>query len=187
VLEGHFELQDQQHANYFLRFSRIAAPEQNADEMADDIHLLLGETRPTRIFGPISAGGLLVAALSRKYGTGSGFFDVYHDRPVAIRYGYELAEGDRVLLVNDMNATGTSIRRMAQLVKVDRCNAQVVGIAVFATRGEEGVTTLEGIAKTMRIPCAALVHLNMSAWPAGSCRFCDTSRARTLESISYNS
>ena len=189
ILQGHFELQDLQHSNHFLKFARIAAHEQYASEMADDIHELLGEIRPTRVFGPVHAGGLLVPAMSRKYGVKPGYFDIsdVHFRPTNVRYGYELTEGDRVLLVNDMNATGTSIRYMAQLVRGFGYCTQVVGIAVFATRGEAGLNTLEDMAKRMQIPSTALVHLNMPAYPAKSCQLCSTSTPRNIFSMSLNS
>jgi orotate phosphoribosyltransferase len=184
VFVGHFELLGGDHSSQFFRFSRVAGVREYADQAGADLGTLLSGLKPTRVFGPVTAGGLLVYPLCKKFGASAGYFDIVGRYPAMVREGYELGSNEKVLLVNDMITIGTGMGKMVEMVQ--RARSKVVGIALFATRGDRAIDALRSLADKAGVPCASLIHLDLPSWSPDSCPLCGTGNARPILSFAVN-
>jgi len=81
---------------------------------------------------------------------------------MALRRGFALAEGERVVVVEDVVTTGKSTLETAALAEM--AGARVVGIGSIIDRscGRHGFT----------VPYGALLELDLPTWAAASCPLC---------------
>jgi orotate phosphoribosyltransferase len=81
---------------------------------------------------------------------------------MALRRGFALAAGERVVVIEDVVTTGKSTLEAAAVAEA--AGARVVGIGSIIDRsgGRHG----------FRIPYAALLELDLPTWPATSCPLC---------------
>jgi orotate phosphoribosyltransferase len=132
VLRGHFALQAGDHSNYFLRFTQIGREAEHVDALAQ---MLLSDDAKTKesnlVLVPESAGFFLGASVARSLGAALAVAQIDDLRcpRKALRHG-AIAQGDRVLLVNDVITTGKSLEPLLQLVR--DCGAAVARILTFA-------------------------------------------------------
>ena len=181
---GHFELLSGRHSNYFFRFSRIGSMLEYRESICQELFRRLQHTNPTLIMGPVSAGGLLVNALSEAFNVQPAFFDLdLGSRPAAVRTGYSIPSASRIILVNDVATTGEGLERMIKLVEYH--NAQVVGIGLFATRGVLSEEYLRDLMKKQGIPIESIVHLNIESTAREECTQCRYGKAKVLPYSSY--
>lgn len=186
VYIGHFELVSEEHSALYLRSARMMANAGYTNELTNDLYRLLsGMENPTHVFGPVTAGGLFVQPFCAKFKATAGYFNIDSlTKPASIRYGHEGLNGGKVLLVNDVFSRGNGMRIMARIL--NNYGAKIVGIALLATRGETALQNLEAIANEHKVPAAALVHLNMPAWPKENCQLCKINKARPVRSFALN-
>jgi len=186
LYSGHFELLSGLHSEYFLMFSRLAAEQIYRDAICAVLADRFMTLRADAVMGPVSAGGLLVGKLAEDLKVSAGYFDLDSKaRPAAIRLGSEIVHGARVVLVNDMATTAAGIESMVDLVSY--CGAQVVGIGLFATRGNHAAAAVRRLSSAIRAQAEVLVHLNIETRPQGMCSACANSQAIPYRSCMLNS
>lgn len=182
---GHFELLSKLHAEYFLMFSRIATRMDLRNLICSELYERMKNLNANLIIAPASAGGLLVSTMSEKFDAKPAFFEVNQDsRPVAVRTGYKIKSEDRVLIINDLATTGQGIKSMIDIVNC--YDATVVGIGLFATRGEESKKAIDSLLKELKIPIEVLVHLKIDAVEEKNCRLCEFGDPMTYRSCMLN-
>jgi orotate phosphoribosyltransferase len=172
---GHFELLSGQHSAFFLRYSWFGSAPENSRRVGETLAARFA-LRPRmdidQVVGPITAGGLLVFELAERLGIAPGFFDVdSRSRPAAVRPRYSINPGQRILIVNDLATTGHGIKRMIDIV--NDYDATVVGVALFATRGNRAKSELERISEEYSIPVETIIHLKAESESAEVCTLCN--------------
>lgn len=79
--------------------------------------------------------------------------------------GHEPADGDRVLIVEDVTTAGTSIRNTVPLLRA-AADVQLAGLVVLVDRCERGAdaasgeTALEEVSREFAMPCFALITVH---------------------------
>jgi orotate phosphoribosyltransferase len=81
---------------------------------------------------------------------------------MVLRRAFEVPEGARVLLVEDVVTTGGSVAELVDLVT--EAGGTVVGVASLIDRGGQ---------KASDVPFWPLLQLEVDSWDADSCRLCD--------------
>lgn len=185
---GHFEAPHGEHSAIALKFSRVGSEGKYARVLAEDIYSLFAG-KADRVLAPITSGGLLVNPLARLFSAEAGHFDVdSNGLPIEIRRGYEIKQGERILIVNDLADRGDSLERMIGLVHGHTRN--ILGLGVFATLGEDGLENFKTTMYRHNIPIASLVHLEIPAWIEGAqCHLCQKGYrpARPIKTLALNS
>ena len=187
MLSGHVEELNNRHTAFHLKFSRVGADRNSVDKLGEDIHKLL-KIKPQRVFGPVSAGGLLAYPINSLFEGECGYFDIDSKcLPNSVRDGYEIRNGENVLIVNDIYTfNDPCIQRMMNLVNSN--GGKAIGIAVFATRGEGAADYLDSFSRIHKIPALSLAHLDIESFDSGSCRMCSSGhKPTTLRTLAYNS
>jgi orotate phosphoribosyltransferase len=164
VSDGHYELLGGDHADHFIRFSRIADHDPHLDMIGDWLMPTVSAWLPTAVVAPATAGVALAATLSQRLGIPLFLAEVGEDgRATGVHNGAEL-EDKRVLLVNDVVSTGRGMEALSYAVKT--CGGAVAGAAWFVSRATVDVEHL------ISAPTAALADIDLSAWSAETCPMC---------------
>jgi orotate phosphoribosyltransferase len=171
VSDGHYELLGGDHADRFIRFSRIVDNDAHLDLIGEWLLPTVSAWLPTAVVAPSTAGVALAATLSKRLGVPLFLASVGEDgRASDVHNGSTLTDA-RVLLVDDVVTTGRGIEALAAAVA--KRGGTVVGAAWFVSRGTVDVQHL------ISAPTAALADFDLPAWPAGSCPMCERHEALT--------
>jgi len=162
--EGHFELASRRHSpKYLEKFQVLQWPAKTQLLAAAIVERVRGLDVET-VAGPTTGGVILAHEVARQLGARA----VYAERNEAgkgrvFRRGFQLREGERVLVVDDIMSTGGSVEET--IAAVQRAGGTVVGTAVLVDRS--GGTALGG-----GIPHFALWEVTMESYEPGSCPQC---------------
>jgi len=133
ILKGHFLLTSGRHSDtYFEKFRVLEQPavlsavcgELASRFNADDIDVVAGPT----------TGGIIIAfEIARRMGKPALYVE-REDGKRALRRGAVLAPGARVLVVDDVFTTGTSVAEVVELLRF--LGAVIAGVGVLVDRSE---------------------------------------------------
>lgn len=163
LLDGHFKLSSGKHSDiYYEKFNILRKPrlcEKVCVEMAksfenDNVELVVGPT----------TGGILVAYEVAKYlGVDSIYAEAAEGGKGRIfKRGFSIDAGTRIIIVDDVLTTGTSIFEVIDLVK--KYDAKIVGIGEFLDRSG-------GMVK-FDYPFKPLATVSAEAWKVENCPLC---------------
>lgn len=168
-------MRDAQHTDVALRFRAIGRDGEGCTELAKLLAALpaWGWER-TRVLSPGAAGFFLGREISRIKGIPHAVARSDGRRlTITELLTGEIKSGERVVLVNDVGSTGSSLEPLCALV--ERCGASVVGALLFTVREPK---TMESYCNARRISCH---HLTTNRWevvaPGPSCAGCRDKRA----------
>jgi orotate phosphoribosyltransferase len=160
--EGHFLLKSGRHGDRYLeKFLVLQHPEITSELCglwARRFRDRDGRPMVDVVAGPTTGGVLLAFETARQLGVRSIFAEEVRDTDGStrreFRRGFALAQGERVLLVDDILTTGGSL--LAMLPPVEAAGATIVGCAVLVDRSG-------GTASLVSPPTGA-VHPLLSLW-----------------------
>jgi orotate phosphoribosyltransferase len=118
--------------------------------------------RPTVVLSPALGGLIIGHEVARGLGVRAIFAERAGGGALALRRGFALAPGDRVLVVEDVFTTGKSTRETMEVAR--EAGADVVGAAAIVDRS--GGTIDFGV------PSYALVRLDLPTYEADTCPLC---------------
>lgn len=134
LLKGHFQLTSGLHSPaYWEKFRVLQFPvytEQLCRMIADHF-------RPHQVqvvAGPTTGGVILAYEVARQLGV-RGIFAEKEGAERSFRRGFTIDPGERVLIVDDILTTGSSVREVVAAVKKLRGN--IIGIGVLVDRSEQ--------------------------------------------------
>jgi orotate phosphoribosyltransferase len=173
ILRGHFQLESGLHSQFFFRFADLASRLDYIDFIADQFvadldgdHIALDA-----ILVQPSAGRLLAQMLNRKLNKEIIIARVNErNQPTGdLVNETDLHPNDRVLIVEDLATTGSSMATMIDSVRNKR--ARPVAIALFATRNK---SKMSEFAEKQNIPLYVLGDLAFEAQtvPQSECKLC---------------
>lgn len=158
LLEGHFRLTSGLHSPFYLQCARVLMDPARATRVCAALKALLARRLPEASFDAVVApalGGILVGyELARQLGTLSLFVERVEGR-FALRRGFALAPGSRVLLAEDVVTTGLSSRECIASVTAE--GALVVAAACLIDRS--------GGRADLGVPLVALAALDLPVYP----------------------
>ena len=162
VLDGHFILSSGKHAGRYVQCTRLL---QHPD-LAQRVCQLLGESAQS--FGPIDAvvgpalGGVVVAyELARALGV-RGLFTERQNGQMTLRRGFEIKEGERILIAEDVVTTGGSSLEVANVLT--KCGATILGIACVVDRRPKDTE--------LPLPLISALRLKIDAFEPVVCPLC---------------
>ena len=158
LLEGHFILSSGLHSSRYLQCARVLMDPQRADRLCNSLKQRITDSIRSQIdivASPAMGGVVVGYEMGRQLGVPAIFFERV-DGKLALRRGFTIARGARVLMVEDIVTTGLSSREC------------IVGIA------EEGGVTLaaaclidrSGGKADLGVLLFALTSLEIPAYPA---------------------
>lgn len=158
---GHFLLSSGRHSDTYFQCARILQFPDLARELGAALAGFFPGAGYDLVVSP-ALGGILIGhevarALGRRF--------VFAERAggvMAVRRGFEIAEGEKVVIVEDVVTLGTSLLEVQRVV--EECGGEVVGLACLIDRTSGAVT--------LTLPLRSLAQVTVRTWPADECPLC---------------
>jgi orotate phosphoribosyltransferase len=163
-LDGHFLLTSGKHSNaYVEKFQVLQHPEACA-ALCKAIAADFADLKPTVVVGPAVGGILLAYETARALGV-RGIFLEREEGKLTLRRGFEIRPEDRVLVVEDVVTTGTSVFEVLEALPKERSEGRIVGVGFLVDRSAGKVD--------FKVPRQrARLTLDLPTWEATECPLC---------------
>ncbi len=161
LLEGHFLLTSGKHSDRYCQCAKLL---QYPDKAATVVELIARQVRDlgiTVVVGPAMGGIVVAYELARQLGV-RGIFTERVEEQMALRRGFELAPGEKVLLSEDVVTTGKSTMEVVKLV--ESMGAQVIGLCCLVDRRAPEVE--------LPLPLYSATTLTVQTFEANHCPLC---------------
>jgi orotate phosphoribosyltransferase len=156
LLEGHFLLSSGRHSGHYLQCARVLMDPMRASRLAEALaRKLPRELRKSiaKVVSPAMGGLIIGHEMGRALGTEA----IFVERPegtFGLRRGFTLAEGEEVLLVEDVVTTGLSSREA--IAAVEAAGGKVIAAAALIDRSGGSVD--------VGVPFYPLIALNFPTY-----------------------
>jgi orotate phosphoribosyltransferase len=164
--DGHFQLKSGRHADrYVEKFEVLQWP----DRVTELVQLMVGASPAVDVvIGPTVGGVILAYEAGRQLGVRGIFAELVTAADGttrrALRRGFAIAPGERVLLVDDVVTTGASLVEMLPLI--EEAGGQLVQVSVVVDRSG-GLTEVASPGSGSAYPVYALWSLDLPTYEAG--------------------
>jgi orotate phosphoribosyltransferase len=163
MLEGHFQLSSGRHSNRYFQCALLLADPRKAEQLARAVAARI-EVTPDIVVGPAMGAVVWAHEVARALGLCSYFTERVNEK-FALRRGFSLEPGQRVLVVEDVLTTGGSCREVFEVVR--SYGAIPVGVASIVNRS--------GLANPFEqdgVPFACLAEVDAQSWMPPECPLC---------------
>jgi orotate phosphoribosyltransferase len=165
VLRGHFRLSSGRHSDLFVQKFRALEDPSLTVSLGEELARLVPEGFEV-VASPAVGAVVLGFSVGLAAGTRSIFSERVDDR-MSFRRGFEIAPGERVLVVEDVVTTGGSAREVVELVRAS--GGEPVAVAVLIDRGDPARADLGA-------PLRSLVRLEVESHAPEDCPLCAAGR-----------
>jgi orotate phosphoribosyltransferase len=161
LLTGHFRLSSGLHSDRYLQCALLLQwPElagKAGRELAGSLAGFDAQTVASPALGGVVIGHEVARALAIR-----AIFAERKDGVMALRRGFRLEPGERVVVVEDVFTTGKSTRET--IAVLERAGAQVMAAGSIVNRGLAD--------SALPVPSSSLLRLEVPAWPEDACPLC---------------
>lgn len=161
LLEGHFLLSSGLHSSAYLQCAIALQSTAEAVEFGAALAEPFRNTPVETVASPAIGGLIIGYEVARQLGVRFIWTEREHGQMV-LRRGFQVAQGERILVVEDVITTGGSTRDTIAALKA--AGAEVVGAASIIDRS--------GGAADVGVPRVSLATLNVPAVTAEACDAC---------------
>lgn len=131
LLKGHFLLSSGLHSDiYFEKFQVLQYPE-HVEALCLILAKRFEKEKIDVVVGPTTGGIIISYQMGKNLGKRAIFAERENDKRIFKR-GFQLAEGERTLVVDDVMTTGGSVKEVVELVEKHR--GEIVGIGMLLDR-----------------------------------------------------
>ncbi len=161
ILEGHFLLTSGLHSGMYVEKFQVLQYPKATEQLCAGFAEKFKDEKIDVVIGPVTGGIILAHETAKHFGTRAIFAERDNGR-MAIKRGFEIKPGERVLIVEDIVTTGGSVMEVIEVVK--EWGGVVAGVAMLVDRS--GGTVDFGA------PAKALLTLNIKTYAPDECPFC---------------
>ena len=131
LLEGHFLLTSGLHSPQYFQCAKVLQYPQHADTLCGEIAAHFSDKKIDVVIAP-AVGGIIVAQEVGRHLGARIIFAEREGKDMTLRRGFELAQGEKVLVVEDVVTTGGSVREVMDIVR--QAGAEIVGLGLIVDR-----------------------------------------------------
>ena len=161
LLEGHFQLSSGLHSEGYLQSALVLQHPDQAAVLGAAIADRIGQWTPDLVLSPALGGVVIGHEVARALGV-RALFAERKDGTLVLRRGFEIAAGDRVLVIEDVVTTGGSTRETMTVARA--AGARVIGAASIINRGDSG--------SPFDVPFETLASVSWPALDPSDCPLC---------------
>jgi len=136
LLHGHFLLTSGRHSNQYMQCAQLLQYPEYAGEIAKGLAESFKDDNIDIVIGPAMGGIIIAYELARQLKV-KNLFAERENGKMALRRGFYIPKGARVLVAEDVITTGGSVREVMEIVKEQ--GGEVVGIAVLVDRSNGSI------------------------------------------------
>ncbi|MFB0559319.1 MAG: orotate phosphoribosyltransferase [Dehalococcoidales bacterium] len=137
ILKGHFLLASGLHSPIYWEKFRVLQFPHYTEQLCRMIATHFLKQGIQVVAGPTTGGIILAFEVARQLGVHGIFAEKEGTSERAFRRGFSINPGERVLIVDDILTTGSSIREV--MAAVNKQGGIVVGIGILVDRSEQSV------------------------------------------------
>ncbi|HDL19427.1 MAG TPA: orotate phosphoribosyltransferase [Bacteroidetes bacterium] len=163
LLEGHFLLSSGLHSNQYFQCAGVLQYPQYAEEIAQDIAANFKNVNVDLVISPAMGGLIIGHEVARAMKTRFVFTERSKENDkMVLRRGFDLEEGEKALIIEDVLTTGGSVREVLKLL--ERENVLVAGIGFIVDRSDNKVK--------FSAPKYAVYQIPLVVYQPGNCPLC---------------
>lgn len=159
LLEGHFIYASGRHGRQFLQAARVLQYPAHCERLCRALAERFQQERVELVAGPATGGIILAYETSRHLGCRSAFTEKDGHGGMAMKRGFALKPGTRVLVVEDIITTGGSVKKSIDHLRGRGAEVAGVGVLIDRSAGEA------------HFDCRfeALAQIDMQSWSPEEC------------------
>ncbi len=163
LLEGHFQLSSGLHSPRYLQCALYLAEPERAEAAGRQLAALLKGCSAQLVLAPALGGVIIGHEVARALGVPFFFTERTADGTMALRRGFAIEAGTRVLVVEDVVTTGGSTREV--MAVASQSGGTVVGVCSLVNRSSAENPFAP-------LPYRALLRVEVPTYPRESCPLC---------------
>ena len=163
LLDGHFVYTSGRHGRQFLQAARVLQYPSHTERLCAAMAALYDGKEPIDlVVGPATGGIILAYDTARCLNARAAFAEKDGKGGMALKRGFLLEAGTRVLVVEDVITTGGSVQKVVDHLR--ERGAEVAGVVVLVDRSDG----------TARFDCPfdSLAQISMETWAPDDCALC---------------
>ncbi|MBT9171717.1 MAG: Orotate phosphoribosyltransferase [Syntrophomonadaceae bacterium] len=160
--EGHFLLTSGRHSARYLQCARVFQYPEQAEKLCAELAARFSGQRIDVCLGPALGGVILAYETAKHLGCRAMFTEREQDGKMALRRGFRINPGERVLVLEDVVTTGGSVREVLELA----------GSLGGALTGVGAVVDRSGGSVNFGVPFVPLLRLEVETFSAADCPLC---------------
>jgi len=173
MLEGHFRLTSGRHSDVYIEKFRILENPSVLDDVCREMAKVVKNQNIELVLGAAIGGILISGGVGRHLSVKHIFCERVKGK-MQLRRGFSIAEGQRIVIVEDIITTGGSVVELIDLA-LDK-GAEIVHVVNLVDRSSGDVD--------FGVPSTALLTIPSESWKSEDCLFCKqgiaiTQRGRT--------
>jgi orotate phosphoribosyltransferase len=129
LLTGHFQLTSGRHSDRYVQCALLLSRPPDAEAVGAALADRLADAEPDLVIGPALGGVVVAHEVARRLGTPCLFAE-RKDGAMALRRGFRIPRGARVVVVEDVVTTGGSVEEVIGLVRAAGAEVAAVGSLV---------------------------------------------------------
>ncbi|MDY6084254.1 MAG: orotate phosphoribosyltransferase [Dialister sp.] len=165
ILEGHFLLTSGLHSPLYIEKFNVLQHPDYTEKLCEEIANHFKDKGIETVIGPATGGIILSQVTARLLGVRSIFTERENGK-MALRRGFRVEPGEKVLIVEDVVTTGGSIKEVVDVVNAAK--GDIVGIGLLVDRS--GGHADFGVPAEKVFP---LLHLTVPTYAPDTCPLCE--------------
>jgi orotate phosphoribosyltransferase len=161
ILEGHFLLTSGLHSPLYVEKFQVLQQPKHTEKLCKALAERFAKDEVSVVVGPVTGGIILAHEVGKALGT-RAIFTERENGKMALRRGFIINPGERVLIVEDIVTTGGSVKEVLDVVLAQGGVPVGVGILVDRSGGKADF----GVRKE------SLLELTIPTYEAASCPLC---------------
>ena len=158
IMKGHFKLTSGKHSNQYIEKFRLLENPIALDKICSTMSNLYKKSEVDLVISA-AIGGILLAGGIGRYLNVKHIFSERVEGKMCFKRGFNIEEGQNVLIVEDIVTTGGSINEIITLV--EKYNANIIGIVSIVDRNDKK--------KIFKYPYETLLNFPVESWDEDEC------------------
>lgn len=159
--DGHFLMKSGRHADTFLQCAHLIEHADISDKLCMALAKQCKDCGADLVIGP-ALGGMIFGYTVSRILEKRFIYCERRDGAMALRRGFRIPKGAKVLVVEDMVTTGGSVREVMEIVRAFGAETVMVASITDRTRGKVD----------FGVPFVSLVKLDMHFYQPDNCPLC---------------
>jgi len=165
LLHGHFIFTSGRHSDVYMQCAQVLKYPEHTERLAKHLACHFKNDAIDIVIGPAMGGITVAYEVARQLGAIALFAERENDK-MALRRGFVIGPGQRVLVVEDVITTGGSVREVMEVVRAHQ--GCVAGMGVLVDRSSGAIDF--GVKQT------AVLSMEIPSWEADQCPLCREGR-----------
>lgn len=162
IRQGHYELSSGRHSGTYIQCALVLAYPEHAEQLGSALAALFRDHAVQCVMSPALGGVIIGHEVARALGVRALFVERDRSGQMSLRRGFELKNGERVLVIEDVWTTGGSTRETMGVVE------QEGGLVIAAG----AIIDRSGGRLEWNVAARALLEMNVPSYEPDDCPLC---------------